>query len=360
MALIKVNTRGQSSDFSTEVGATKNLIINGNMLIAQRGTGASTTNNGFAVDRFKNISNTTDFSAQQSSVVPSGQEFTKSLHITPTSTKAHGGSDYFFTSHYVEGYNIVSLGYGTSGAKTITISFWVRSSKTGTYSLGMKNSVANRSIQNEYTISVADTWEKKTIVVPGETTGSWPVDNTRGIAFDFCLAGQAAATSSVNTWLTNNSNMSSNQVNFFDNTNNNFYLTGVQVEVGATASDFEHRLFTEELALCQRYYYQCGFLVSTHYGGGSGCAYAFNGSESGGANNFPVTMRSSPTVRIKDTAGNIGGVHRAAVGNITSGVTINWASNADANTKGIGGVVKSNAWSTGNVLVFGYEADAEL
>ena len=265
MSTLKVDTiTDSSSGLTTTINgftpqtsnmAGRNLVINGHMLISQRGTGAFTDNNGFSVDRWKNISNTTDFSVQQSSVVPSGQEFTKSVHVTPTATKTHNSSDYFFISHYVEGYNIGGLGYGTSGAKTITISFWVRSSKTGTYSLGMKNSVANRSRQNEYTINTADTWEKKTIVVPGETTGSWPIDNTRGIAFDFCLAGQNTATSSVNTWLSNNSNMSTNQVNFFDNTNNNFYLTGVQVEVGSAATDFDYRSYGEELSLCQRYFF---------------------------------------------------------------------------------------------------------
>ena len=306
MSTLKVDTITDSSSgltttingFTPNIGNMRgrNIVINGNMLIAQRGTGASTANSGFAVDRWKNISNTTDFSAQQSSVVPSGQEFTKSLHITPTATKAHSSSDYFFTSHYVEGYNIGGLGYGTSGAKTITISFWVRSSKTGTYSLGMKNSVANRSRQNEYTISVADTWEKKTIVVPGETTGSWPVDNTRGIAFDFCLAGQAAATSSVNTWLPNNSNMSSNQVNFFDNTNNNFYLTGVQVEVGSEATEFDNRSYGEELSLCQRYCFQL-----------NGNDYAAMGMKDQNLEvlfPFPATMRSQPSVHWSGSLGD--------------------------------------------------------
>ena len=360
MALIKVNNRGQSSDFSTEVGRSKNLIMNGDMRIAQRGTSAVTTSGSFTVDRWKNISNASDFSAVQSTTVPSGQGFYKSIHISPTSTKSPGSGTYFFTSHYIEGFNMGHLDWGNSGAKTVTVSFWVRSSKTGIYSMGMKNAGATRSRQQEYTISSANTWEKKTITVTGETSGSWPVDNTRGIAIDFCLAGNASATGTVGSWISANSNMSTNQVNFFDSTSNNFYITGVQLEVGDSASDFEHRSHGEELALCQRYYYQCGFLAGTYYGGGSGCAYAFNGSESGGANNFPVTMRTPPTVRTKDTAGNIGGAHRAAVGNVTSGVTINWTSNADANTKGIGGVNKSNAWSTGNMLIFGYEADAEL
>ena len=309
MSTLKVDTiTDSSSGLTTTINgftpqtsnmAGRNLVINGHMLISQRGTGAFTDNNSFAVDRWKNISNTTDFSVLQSSVVPSGQEFTKSVHVTPTATKTHNSSDYFFISHYVEGYNIGGLGYGTSGAKTITISFWVRSSKTGTYSLGMKNSVANRSRQNEYTISAADTWEKKTIVVPGETTGSWPIDNTRGIAFDFSLGGQNTATSSVNTWLSNNSNMSTNQVNFFDDTNNNFYLTGVKVEVGSAATDFDHRNYGEELALCQRYFFNplLGRTTGSIY-------YPIHFNQVSTGNNgllrwqvtFPVSMRTSPSL----------------------------------------------------------------
>lgn len=286
--------------FTPNIGNMKgrNIVINGNMVIAQRGTSAVTTSGSFTVDRWKNISNASDFSAQQSSVVPSGQEFTKSIHITPTSTKTHNSSDYFFTSHYVEGFNIGGLGYGTSGAKTITISFWVRSSKTGTYSLGMKNANASRSRQNTYTISAADTWEKKTIVVPGDTTGSWPVDNSRGIAFDFCLAGQNTATSSVDTWLPNNSNMSTSQVNFFDDTNNNFYLTGVQVEVGSEATEFDHRSYGEELQLCERYFFNAVSSTTNNnmwpivYGDASSADTGWTTFQV----DFPVSMRTEPTM----------------------------------------------------------------
>ena len=373
MSTLKVDTITDSSSgltttingFTPNIGNMRgrNIVINGNMLIAQRGTGASTANNGFAVDRWKNISNTTDFSAQQSSVVPSGQEFTKSLHITPTATKAHSGSDYFFTSHYVEGYNIGGLGYGTSGAKTITISFWVRSSKTGTYSLGMKNSVANRSRQNEYTISVADTWEKKTIVVPGETTGSWPVDNTRGIAFDFCLAGQAAATSSVNTWLPNNSNMSSNQVNFFDNTNNNFYLTGVQVEVGSEATEFDNRSHGEELSLCERYF-ETSYLTGITPGSapqGNGAVYAnthtTSSYPSAGEVRWRTKKRATPAVVIYNSqTGTTNSVYGHDNGVNTAITAVNSISE-----NGFGVFYASGGgFTAGYRFTYHYTADSEL
>ena len=241
---------------TTGVGKGKNIIINGDMRIAQRGTAAVTTSGAFTVDRWKNISNANDFSAQQSSTVPSGQGFYKSIYITPTSTKSPGSGTYFFTSHYIEGFNIGQLGWGTSGARTVTLSFWVRSSKTGIYTVGLKNADATRSRQQEYTISSANTWEKKTITITGETSGSWPIDNTRGLALDFCLAGNASATSTLGSWISANSNMSTNQVNFFDSTSNQFYLTGVQLELGTQATDFEHRSHGEEHINCCRYFQQ--------------------------------------------------------------------------------------------------------
>ena len=232
----------------------RNLIINGAMQVAQRGTSAVTVNGSFPVDRWKAGSNASDFSAQQSTTVPSGEGFKYSISISPSSTKSPSSGTYFAISHNVEGNNIYMLDWGTSGAKQATLSFWVRSSKTGTYSVGTKNAGATRAIVNEYTISSADTWEHKTITIPGVTDGSWPIDNTRGLTLDFWLAGNNAATSTIGSWLSANANMSTNQVNFFDSTSNNFYLTGVQLEVGEQATPFEHRSYGDELARCQRYF----------------------------------------------------------------------------------------------------------
>jgi len=288
MALIKVKSRGTDN-----VTGRKNIVMNGDMRIAQRGTAAVTTSGSFTVDRWKNISNASDFSAVQSTTVPSGQGFYKSIHISPTSTKSPGSGTYFFTSHYIEGFNMGHLDWGNSGAKTVTVSFWVRSSKTGIYSMGMKNAGATRSRQQEYTISSANTWEKKTITVTGETSGSWPVDNTRGIAIDFCLAGNASATGTVGSWISANSNMSTNQVNFFDSTSNNFYITGVQLEVGDSASDFEHRSHGEELSLCQRYYYHVKYDDSqTTYLGAGGVYTTSLGML---ILQLPVEMRARPS-----------------------------------------------------------------
>lgn len=303
MALSRINANSITDDSitvdqiaDTAVNGRRNLVINGAMQVAQRGTSAVTANGSFPVDRWKAGSNASDFSAQQSTTVPSGEGFKYSISISPSSTKSPGSGTYFAISHNVEGNNIYMLDWGTSGAKQATLSFWVRSSKTGTYSVGTKNAGATRAIVNEYTISSADTWEHKTITIPGVTDGSWPIDNTRGLTLDFWLAGNNAATSTIGSWLSANANMSTNQVNFFDSTSNNFYLTGVQFEVGNKDAPFEHRSYAEELALCQRYFQR---LQDPTLRG------AFTGQLSGGASRLAIPtyakFRANPTISMSGT-----------------------------------------------------------
>jgi len=232
----------------------RNLIFNGDMRIAQRGTGAFTANGDRPVDRWQMISNTTDFTTTQDSTVPTGKGFTNSIKIQPTATKSPSGSTYARIGYSIEGYDGASLCWGTSGAKSATISFWVRASVTGIYSIGLKNAAANRSICLEYTIDSADTWEYKTITFPGVTDGTWEQTTSRFCYIDVWQAGQGSQTSTIGTWQGQNVNMSSNQVNLFTSTSNTFYITGFQMEVGKVATPFEHLSYGEELALCQRYY----------------------------------------------------------------------------------------------------------
>ena len=234
----------------------RNLIFNGDMRIAQRGTGAFTANADFPVDRWQMISNTTDFTTTQDSTVPTGKGFTNSIKIQPTATKSASGSTYARIGYSIEGYDGAGLCWGTSGAKSATISFWVRASVTGIYSIGVKNANANRSICLEYTIDSADTWEYKAITFPGVTDGTWEQTTSRFCYFDVWQAGQGSQTSTIGTWQNTNTNMSSNQVNLFTSTSNTFYITGFQMEVGKVATPFEHRSYGEELVACQRYYQQ--------------------------------------------------------------------------------------------------------
>ncbi len=337
----------------------RNLVVNGAAEVYQRGASA-TAHNSYSVDRWQ-LKNTSGATCTHQQVTDSPAPFKNSVRYSAGGTSCTA-AQVAGIAQRMEGTYTLPLGWGTSAAKPCTLSFWVKSSVTGTYAVSTRNNDTDSSFVNTYTINSANTWEHKTVTFSAQTAGTWL--NTTGIGVRLWWdlgSGDNFNADATGQWRSSANYLTvSNQADVVGTSSALWYLTGVQLEVGNTSTDFEHSPFPEELAACQRYYYQSGFLAGTYYGGGSGCAYAFNASESGGANNFPVTMRTSPTVRTKDTAGNIGGVHRAAVGNVTSGVTINWASNADANTKGIGGVNKSNAWSTGNMLIFGYEADAEL
>ena len=355
-----------SSDVSSLKSGRKNLIINGAMKVAQRGTSfTNVANNALLLDRWKFKKDNTDqlvAGITQDSNAPSG--FQSSLkYTTSTVETALAADEQVALMQYFEGQDISGFAYGTADAKTITASFWVKSTLVGVYGVWAYVADTNKDTGSTYTINVANTWEYKTITFPANTAGTCNYDNTLGFLLSFTLdAGTDLKTTNNTTWASSATGRKAygHTASLITTSSSTWQIAGVQLELGSVATDFEHRSYGEELALCQRYYYQCGFLASSYYGGGSGFSYAFNSSETGGSNNFPVTMRSSPTVRTKDTAGNIGGVHRAALGNVTSGVAINWTSNADANTKGIGGVNKVNSWSTGNCVIFGYEADAEL
>jgi hypothetical protein len=269
----------------------RNLIFNGDMRIAQRGTGAFTANGDRPVDRWQMISNTTDFTTTQDSTVPTGKGFTNSIKIQPTATKSPSSSTYARIGYSIEGYDGASLCWGTSGAKSATISFWVRASVTGIYSIGLKNAAANRSICLEYTIDSADTWEYKTITFPGVTDGTWEQTTSRFCYIDVWQAGQGSQTSTIGTWQGQNVNMSSNQVNLFTSTSNTFYITGFQMEVGKVATPFEHRSYGEELALCQRYF----FMRNDGSGPiGSGIWYSNNQILAHFA--YPQDMRTAPTI----------------------------------------------------------------
>lgn len=281
----------------------RSLIINGDMRIDQRNGGAAvTTSGGYPVDRWNVISNTNDFTTEQDTVVPADKEFATSVKIQPTATKSPSASTYARIGYSIEGYDGVRLGWGTSAAKSATISFWVRSSVTGTYSVGVKNGAANKSIVLEYTISAADTWEYKTMTIPAETSGSWLSTNGRFAYIDIWLAGEGSQTSTVGSWLSSNANMSSNQVNFFSNTSNTFYLTGFKMEVGSVATEFDHRSYGEELVSCLRYFEKFDY-ANTQFVDSIG--YANSSSTANSMINYS-TKRAAPTITLP-AAGTSGG-----------------------------------------------------
>ena len=295
-------TRASAAVIKTEeIVGTRNRIINGAMEIDQRNAGAAVTTSGnFAVDRFITI-NTTDgaFSAQQDSDVPTG--FNKSLKLTVTTVDSSlTGSQLLCHIQRIEGFNITDLGWGTANAKTVTLSFWTRSSVTGTFGGSLRNATPNRAYPFSYTISAANTWEYKTITITGDTTGTWATDNSSGIQVGFCLGGGPDRLTTAGSWVANGNILGpTGQTNLTATLNATFYVTGVQLEVGSTATPFERRPYGMELHLCQRYY-QSYCLTSNDKGSGT-APMRITLVNNSGTNpltgwQYPVEMRTSPTI----------------------------------------------------------------
>jgi len=286
----------------------RNRIINGAMVVDQRNAGASvtaSTTGAYALDRWY-LEEATDGAAtvQQVSDGPTG--FTNSLKVTVTSTDTSiGASQYFEVDQNIEGFNTADLSFGTASASTITISFWVKSSLTGTFGGSIRNSAANRSYPFSYTINAANTWEKETITIAGDTTGTWiGATNGIGLRLTFALAAGSSLSGTVNTWAGANLLAPTGSTNLMGTASATWQVTGVQLEIGSTATPFERRLYNQELANCQRYTYKIGALstfqvFANGFAGQTTAAY--------GVLNMPVTMRAKPTLtssgsfRLSDT-----------------------------------------------------------
>ena len=242
----------------------RNLIINGSMDIAQRSTSVTGIGNGdsgyHTVDRFKFVesgSPSTVFTQSQSTDVPSGQGFAKSLKMDVTTADASlGADDAIYVNTSVEGQNLQYIKKGTSSAESLTLSFWVKSNITGTYIFEIIDRDNDRAISKSYTISSANTWEKKTITYPGDTTGALDNDNARSFELIYWLGAGANFSSGTlqTSWGSRTTaNDAVGQVNLGDNTANEWYVTGVQLEAGTSASDFEFLPFDVNLERCKRY-----------------------------------------------------------------------------------------------------------
>jgi len=242
----------------------KNRIINGDFRIDQRNAGAATANtiSGYTVDRWQVIQSgaTGKVIVQQNAgsvTPPTG--FTNYLGITSQSAYSVGSTDWYAIQHNIEGYNVADLAYGTANAKTCTLSFWVRSSLTGTFAGTFGNSASTRAYPFTYTISAANTWEQKTITVYGDTSGSWNTTNGVGLYLMLSLGMGSTYTTGTanNTWATSSTiSIPSGGQSVVGTNGATFYITGVQLEQNTTATPFERRLYNQELANCQRYYHK--------------------------------------------------------------------------------------------------------
>jgi hypothetical protein len=356
--------RGANLDFGM-----RNRIINGAMVIDQRNAGASVTASGalYTLDRWKcGSSQSSKYTVQQNagSVTPP-VGFSNYLGITSSSAYSIGSGDYFFQEQDIEGFNTADLQWGTANAKTVTLSFWVRSSLTGTFGGALQNSAADRSYPFSYTISAANTWEQKSITVAGDTTGTWVgATNGVGIRLYYGIGVGSTYSGTAGSWAATNYVSATGATSVVGTNGATFYITGVQLEVGTQATSFEYRQYGTELALCQRYF------ETNYLGVAPGTAsYAGNLSSYTGSNTvatvqpygaicFAVAKRALPTVTIYGFSGGSGKVSNYGGTDLA----------ASSGAVGYFGVSGFTAWNnsggsittTNLTLQYNYTASSEL
>jgi len=277
----------------------RNRIINGAMVISQRNGTSSVTVPAAAVtynmDRFYTYgSAASKFSFQQNAgsvTPPTG--FINYLGCTSLSAYSVVASDNFLFGQYIEGFNVADLDFGKATAKTVTLSFWARSSLTGTFGGSLINSASNRSFVFTYTISTANTWEYKTITIAGDISGTWLTDNGTGIAVNFSIGSGSTFSTTAGSWVAGNFLNATGATSVVGTNGATFYITGVQLEAGTTASPFEYRSYGTEESLCQRYYYR----VKANSGGGGlfGVGWCRSTTEATVSVPYPTAMRTNPT-----------------------------------------------------------------
>jgi hypothetical protein len=306
MSMILDGSNGVTFNDSSLQGAAaspyvlKNRIINGDMRIDQRNAGASvtpTSDGTYVLDRWEcALSQASKYSVQQqTSVVPTG--YTYATKITSLSSYSLSASDYFIYTQKIEGFNIADLAWGTANAKTVTLSFQVYSSLTGTFGGAIHNSAANRSYPFSYTISSANTWTTISITIPGDTSGTWLTTNGIGMWVRFGLGVGSTYSATAGSWSSNLYVSATGATSVVGTNGATWYITGVQLEIGTSATPFERRLYNQELANCQRYF--C--LLA----GGGACGVAELSNRVSLTYQYPVPMRASPTGTLDATKGTL-------------------------------------------------------
>jgi hypothetical protein len=243
---------------NSQIGGRRNLVINGAMQVAQRGTSFTSTADLYTLDRFAIGHGTVNaMTVTQETDAPSGFQY--SLKVLTGTGASSGAAGYGVLRQAIEGTNMYQLKFGTSDAESVTLSFYVKSSLTGTFAVSIRNQAGNRAFAATYTISSANTWEYKTITIAGDTSGTWTADTGIGLHVQFDLGAGSNYDIATGAW-TSGSNMFGGEstVKLTETTNATWFLTGLQVEVGEQATPFEHRSFGEELQLCKRYFQKVG------------------------------------------------------------------------------------------------------
>ena len=299
--------------------AFHNRLINGDMRIDQRNAGASGTASGFTLDRWNyNSTQASKGTWQQNagSVTPPAG-FTNYLGFTSSSAYSVLASDYFVFRQAIEGFNTADLGFGTANASTVTLSFWVRSSLTGTFGGSLFNSATNRTYVFSYTINSANTWEQKSVTIAGDTSGTWLTNNGIGISVDFTLAAGSDFTRSASSWSTSGFAVTGT-TSVVGTSGATFYITGVQLEKDSVATSFDYRPYGTELALCQRY---C-FVMNNTDSAANRYALGFANSSTKGYVNtpHPVPMRTKPS--LTSTSASTFQLSDASAGTVLTAISI--------------------------------------
>jgi len=327
MALSQVQLERLHTSVTDKIGERKNLIINGAMKVAQRGNVSSVQNGYGGADRFSFRSSgavvvTLRQQGTGNSPTDQGFGFCQQFDVT-TADSSLAATDFARIQYRFEGQDLQLLKKGTSNAEQVTLSFFVKSPKTGTHIVELVDQANSRAVSLSYTVSSANTYEKKTLTFPADTTGTITNDNARRMDLNWYLAAGSNLTSGTlqTTWSSiTDANRAVGQVNCVDSTDNNFFITGVQLELGTVATDFEHRLFPEDLALCQRYcckWDTAGATTNNH--SRFPTAYNQNSSSAMMFLTHPVPMRVTDGRTITH---NIGVVEILTPGNNTSSLTL--------------------------------------
>ena len=360
----EVSTNGQ-------VSGRRNMVINGGMNVAQRGTSFTTNADLYTLDRFAigHGSPVNAMTVSQETDAPTG--FKYSLKVLAGTGAGASTGGYAVLRQAIEGTNMYHLNFGTSSAKTITISFYVKSSLTGTFAVSIRNQAGNRAFASTYTINSANTWEYKTITIAGDTSGTWTADTGIGLHIQFDLGAGSNFDIATGAW-TAGSNMFGGEstVKLTETTNATWFLTGLQLEVGSVATPFEHRSFGEEFDLCLRYYEKSsayGVAEDSTAGPNIYGVVGMAGSDSSVGNNdaamihWQKSKRAAPTLVFYDAAGNSGKLSYAEAGVGRADNIAIRSSNTGVNRSRIGTAGASSLDAGEAVeMLFQYTADSEL
>jgi hypothetical protein len=358
MALTQVD-QGLLGTYAQYTGF-KSRIINGGMVIDQRNAGASVTptNGQYTLDRWQATLNAASkYTVQQNagSVTPPAG-FTNYLGVTSLSAYSVPAGEIFTLVQPIEGFNTADLNWGTASASTVTLSFWVRSSLTGTFGGALQNAAGNRSYPFSYTISSANTWEYETITIAGDTTGTWVgATNGMGISLNLGLGVGSNFSGTAGAWVGANRQSATGAVSVLGTNGATLYITGVQLEKGSTATSFDYRPYGTELGLCERYYWKS--TVGTYNAIGAGSVTG--SSQVSIYIKYPTTMRSSPTLSYSGTV-YVFGISIQTVTAISSSFAGNFSGRFDftpTSTMTVGGGAILFTEQTGTNFV---QATAEL